>query len=127
VFLLLDGDLGFVLALAQELRGRRISAFPACTVRQAESLLRDLHLDLDALVINCRIRGACTFIERISKEQWKVKIIGIISRRHRCRKCSSWMAAQFRDPEDKTPERIQLLGEVIQRTLTRAAASNWPI
>ena len=88
-------------------------------------MLIGFHLELDALVINCGIRGTCPFVEWIVKEQRKVKIIGILSKRYRCPKCSKLLAAQFRDPEDKAPERIQLLGEVIQRILKRAAASNW--
>ena len=122
--LILDGDLGLALALARELTRRHISAFPAFTIREARSMLASFHLGLDGLVINCSFRGACFFIEQIAKEHGRAKIIAIISERHRCQKCLKRLVAQFRDPEDKAPERIRLLGEAIQRILKRAAPSN---
>jgi hypothetical protein len=55
--LMLDGDVDFMLALAQELTKRGILSCTARTVRGARSMITRFHLSPDALVIDCSIRG----------------------------------------------------------------------
>lgn len=61
--LVLGSDLGFMLALSQELCRRQIAVIPSRSVREAQSLLTELRLSLDLLLINCsrprawRVRG----------------------------------------------------------------------
>ena len=111
---MLDGDLGFMFALSQELGQRQIAAFPSRTVMEAESLLRQFHLEPAALVIDCSRPKACPFADRMVREQPGVQVVAIVSDRYRCAQCSCRPAAQFQDPEDRAPERIAYVAEVIE-------------
>ncbi|MBZ5576784.1 MAG: hypothetical protein LAP40_09525 [Acidobacteriia bacterium] len=112
--LVLDSELGFMLALSQELSKRQIACFPARTVQEAQSLLLQFRLKLDALVTHCGRPGACGFAEAVTQDRPGVPIVGIISERHRCRRCADRLAAQLRDPEDRGPERISHCADVIE-------------
>jgi cobyrinic acid a,c-diamide synthase len=115
--LVLDGELGFMFALSQELSKRHIAAFPSRTAREARSLITRFRLEPEVLVINCGSPGACALAEGVAKERRDVQIIGVISDRFQCRKCAALLAAQFRDPEDQSPERIPHCADVIQALL----------
>ena len=115
--LVLDGELGFMFALSQELSKRHIGALPARTAREARALIVRFRLDPDVLVISCASPGACSFAESVAKQRQDVDIIGIVSDRYQCKKCAGRLAATFRDPEDEAPERILYCADVIQALL----------
>ncbi|GEM_PF-2734668 len=115
--LILDGELGFMFALSQELSKHHISAFPSRTAREARSIIARFHLDPDLLVISCASPGACSFAEAIVKQRADVEIIGIVSDRYQCKRCAQRLAATFREPEDEDPDRIPHCAEVIQDLL----------
>lgn|SRR5579872_6667708 len=112
--LVLDGELGFMFALSQELSKRQMVAFPSRTVREARSMITGFRLEPDLVVINCGSPGACAFAESIAKEGRDVQIIGIVSDRSQCKKCANLLAARFQDPEDQAPDRIPHCADVIQ-------------
>jgi DNA-binding NtrC family response regulator len=84
--LVLDSDLGFMLALSQELSRRQIAVIPSRSVREAQSLLAEFRLSLNLLLMHCGRPGACAFVEEMTKAHPHVKIVGIVSERHRCRR-----------------------------------------
>jgi len=112
--LVLDSDLGFMLALSQELSRRQIAVIPSRSVREAQSLLAEFRMSLNLLLMHCSRPGACAFVEEMTKADPHVKIVGIVSKRHRCRKCAERLTAHFRDPEDRDPERIAYCANVIE-------------
>ena len=112
--LVLDSDLGFMLALPQELRGRQIAVIPSRSVREAQWLFAEFRLSLDLLVMHCRRPGVCAFAEQMMKANPHVKIVGIVTERHRCRQCAERLTAHFRDPEDRDPARIAYCANVIE-------------
>lgn len=112
--LLMDSDLGFMFALSQELARRQIAAFPSRTVTEAESLRQEFQLRLAALVIECGRPRACAFADGIARQHPGVQIVVLVSERHRCAQCATPPAAQFRDPEDRAPERISHVADVIE-------------
>ena len=115
--LILDDDLGFIFALAQELNDRHISAFPARTAREGHSIIRDLRLDPDLLVIDCSSPGACSFAGEVAKESVDVKIVGLVSEHFQCKECAERLVTTFRDPDDGAPDRISYCANVIEALL----------
>jgi len=115
--LLLDSDLGFMLALSHALSERHISAFPAASVEEGERLVSQFQLRLDGAVINCGWPGACEFSEAVKQQNPGAQIVGMATERHRCRQCASLLAATFQDPEDRDPERIGHCADTIQTLL----------
>jgi hypothetical protein len=117
--LIVDADLGFMLALSEELTKRDVSAYPARTVREARSMITRLELDLEVLVIDCTRRGAYSFAEGIAEELRNVEIIGIVSARSQCKEWAQMLAATFRHPDDEAPDRISHCADVIQELLRK--------
>ena len=115
--LIFDDELGFPFALSAELGRRSIAAYPARTLTETESLIARLRLKPDLLVINCRRRGACAFAEQIGRHRRNLKIVALVSASFECQKCADKVAAQLRDPEDKFPDRIPHVADVIQALL----------
>lgn len=120
--LLMDSDLGFMFALSQELGRRRIAAFPSRTMAEAESLRQQFHLQLAALVIECSRPRCCAFAEGIARQDPGVQILAIVTDRQRCAPCASRVAAEFRDPEDRAPERIGHVADVIEMFVRKQLA-----
>jgi hypothetical protein len=122
--MVLGSDLGFMLALAQELRERQIGVIPSRSVREAQSLFAEFRLSLDLLVMHCRRPGACAFAEQMMKAHPRVKIVGIVTERHRCRQCAERLTAHFRDPEDRDPARIAYCANVIEALVREQGRGN---
>ena len=112
--LVLDSELGFMLALSQELSRRQIASFPSRTVAEARDLVAQFRLKLDVMVLHCGRPGACSFCEALVKDHPGMQVVGIVSERHQCRQCASRLAAKLLDPEDRGPERIAHCADVIQ-------------
>src|SRR5215472_8074591 len=105
VVLMLDGDVGFMFALSQELTARDISAYPASTVREARSMLRRFRLAPDVLVIDCTVPGACSFAEGMAEQRRRAGILGIVSAGHQCEECAGLLAKTLHKLDDASPER----------------------
>ena len=112
--LMLDGDLGFMFALAQELSQHQIAAIPSRTVAEAESLVRQFDLQVAAVVIDCSRPRACAFAAEIARQHPGAQVLAIVSERYRCAQLANQWAAEFRDPEDREPERIGHVADVIE-------------
>ena len=122
--MVLGSDVGFMLALSQELSERQIAVIPSRSVREAQLLLAEFRLSLDLLLMHCSRPGACAYAEEMAKARPHVKIVGIVSERHRCRKCAERLTAQFRDPEDRDPARIAYCANVIKALVREQGRGN---
>ena len=120
--LILGGELGFMLALSQELTKRSISAYPARTAREARLMISRFQLNPDVLVINCGSPDACSFAEGLAKEHLDVEIIGIASERYQCLECADRLAATLHSSDEEAPERIPHCANVVQRLLSKQLA-----
>ena len=117
--LILDADLGFMLALSEELTKRDVTAYPARTVREARSLITRFRLDPEVVVIDCTSREACSFAEGIAEQGGNVEIIGIVSAQYQCDEFPQRLAATFCHPDDEAPERISHCADVVQTLLRK--------
>lgn len=124
IVLILDGDVGFLLAFSQELSKRGILSCPARTVAGARSMIMRFRLAPDVLMIDCSIRKVCSFAEEIADECRKVKIIGIVSARSECDQCAEQLAAILRDPDDIAPDRIPHCADLVEHLLRRQLHHN---
>jgi two-component SAPR family response regulator len=111
--LVIDRELGFMFALSQALRKRRIGAIPCCSVAEAEALLARLQPDLGVLVINCSCPGVCAFATKLRRLQSRLRVVGITSTGRQCRQCGQCLDATIRDPEDRWPEGIERCAEMV--------------
>ena len=112
---MLDGDVGFMFALSQELTARGISAYPARTVREARSMLQRFQLAPDVLVIDCTVPGVCSFAEGAAKQFRSLGVLGVVSAGHQCEECAGLLAKTLFKPDDTAPERIPGCADVIQQ------------
>ena len=119
IVLMLDGDVGFMFALSQELAARDISAYPARTVREARSMLQRFRLVPDVLVIDCSVPGACSFTKMVAEQFGSPGILGIVSAGHSCEGCAELLAKTLFTPDDTSPERITYCADVIQQLLRK--------
>jgi hypothetical protein len=110
--------------MARQNDGKSIAVIPSRSVREALSLTAKLRLSLDLLLIHCSRPGACAFAEEMTKARPHVKIVGIVSERHRCRKCAERLTAHFRDPEDRDPARIAYCANVIEALVREQGRGN---
>jgi hypothetical protein len=127
--LVLDSDLGFMLALSQELSRRQIAVIPSRSVREAQSLLAEFRLSLNLLLMHRRRPGACAFVGEMTKTHPPVKIVGIVSERHRCRKCAERLTGSLSRSGRPGPGTNRLLREshrgAGEETRTRQSLRQW--
>ena len=76
--LLVDTNLGFLFWLGSVLDRAGYTAFPARSVPDAVELLRELHLKVALLLLNCSLSGAADFIESTRGAQRRLKVIGLV-------------------------------------------------
>ena len=83
--LLIERDLGHAFCLGRTLDHAGFQAFPARTVVDAATLLRELHLTVDILMLDCLLPGALEFISTLRSSRKSVKVICLNGdREHRC-------------------------------------------
>jgi hypothetical protein len=124
VVLMLDGDVGFMFALSQELTARDISAYPASTVREARSMLRRFKLAPDVLIIDCSVPGACSFAEGMAEQLRSLGILGIVSDGYQCEQCAALLARTLSKPDDTSPDRVLFCADMIQQLLRKVLGHN---
>jgi DNA-binding NtrC family response regulator len=112
--LIIDRELGFMLALAQQLEACGLATIPSSSVTEAKRVLAATRAQLSLIIINCRCEGVCLFAEQLRKKHRRLQVIGIVSRGYRCRACSRTFVATLHDPEDRRPERVAHCAEVVR-------------
>ena len=120
--LVVDRELGFMFALSQALRKRRIAAIPACSVAEAETLIADLRPELAVLVINCSCPGVCAFAMELRQRLSQLQVVGITYPGRQCRQCAPVLAATLKHPEDRRPDRIEHCAELVSSLIKKAHA-----
>jgi len=83
--LLIERDLGHAFWLGRTLDHAGFQAFPARTIVDAATLLRELHLTVDILMLDCLLPGAWEFISTLRNSRKALKVICLNGDRdHRC-------------------------------------------
>lgn len=112
--LIIDRELGFMWALAQQLQARGITTIPSSSVREAQTVLAAIQPHLSLVIVNCRCQGACSFAEQLRKRYHLLRVVAIISRGFRCRECQRGLSATLHDPDDRGPERLAQCVELVR-------------
>jgi hypothetical protein len=76
--LILDDDLGRLLPACLALGRAGFDAVPSHTVREAESLLEALRVNVDVLVANPRLRAARSFVRRMRERNPALRVIELV-------------------------------------------------
>jgi len=103
--LAVHNDIAFLLALAIQLEDRHIGLIPAPSVKNAEQLLKELRLQPDLLIVNCRIRGVCAFAAQSLKRWPSLKVVAIVSEGHQCLKCKDLLVTTVGDSSSPMVDR----------------------
>jgi hypothetical protein len=77
--LIVDRDLGFVFWLGQHLDNIGYQALPAKGSVDATAILRELHVEIDLLIVNPDSDGASALTEALRRSQGHLKVITISS------------------------------------------------
>jgi DNA-binding response OmpR family regulator len=73
--LVVEADVGFLFWLGELLDRAGYQAFPAQNIREANALLRDLHLSVSLLILDCSLPDAEDFISTVRYSHRSVKTI----------------------------------------------------
>jgi DNA-binding NtrC family response regulator len=73
--LIVDDDIGFILWLGEILTESGYQTVPALDWRQAKSLIKDLTLRVDVLVVNPKLRGAAQAIKMLRAEHPRLRVV----------------------------------------------------
>ena len=119
--LIVHDDLGILLALSLELQNRGIGLVPANTVLTARRLLREMGLQLDVAVMGCRVRGVCELAAALVKRSRGLKIVGVVSKNHRCSRCKELFCSVL---EDGDAPWIPRWASLIERVSERSFAAH---
>jgi hypothetical protein len=111
--LIIDRELGFMWALAQQLAARGITTIPSSSVSEAQRVLAATRVQLSLVIVNCRCEGVCSFAEQLRKKHRLLRVVGIVSRGYRCRECARLLIATLHDPEDRRPDRVAQCAELV--------------
>src|SRR5690349_13517883 len=75
--LILDTDLGYAFWLCRGLDQVGYESFPARSVSDALTLLEDLAIGLDLLIVDSTVPGAADFIEALRRVNDRVKVVAL--------------------------------------------------
>jgi DNA-binding NtrC family response regulator len=120
--LILDRELGFMWALAEQLQARGIATIPSSSVEEAQTVLAEFDPQISVVILNCRCHGVCSFASQLRKKYHPLRIIGIVSERSHCRACAHLLIATFHDPEDRDPGRLAYCVQVVSILVDHARA-----
>jgi ActR/RegA family two-component response regulator len=112
--LVLDGNLGFLLALAEALEKRQINAIPARTAGEAQSLLKRLQLAPDVLVLNRSDARGRDAAEKIAKQHRDAPVLRVVSEGCGMGEGAELPTAVFRKQDEVGPEQIPYLADRIE-------------
>jgi ActR/RegA family two-component response regulator len=122
VILLVDSDLGFLFWLGQALDQAGYEAFPAMTVSDAATLLRELHLTVDLLILNCSSEGAETFLNMMRRTRKFLKTICLDGDDHLG--CINGVDAVLRPPAEITDESRSQWVQAVRALLSATSAAS---
>lgn len=107
--LLVADDLGFVFWLSQVLQSVGYTAFPAKSTSAAATLIRQLHLKVDLLIIDASVTGASALIEGLRDSRPGVTAIATFG--HTLPEHLKGIDGAFRKPEtiDRSVEKELIL------------------
>ena len=114
--LLIDRDLGFLFWLGRVLDRAGYEAFPAKSVADGVNLLRELHLTVDLLILNCSLRGASRLITTMRRAQKGLKTICLDGENHLA--CLSGIDAVCPKPGEIDERSEALWVETVSRVLS---------
>lgn len=117
--LAVHNDLALLFALALQLDARGVSLIPAHSVHDAQRLLSELRLQPDLLIVNCKLRGVCSFAVD-SFNQWPaLHVVAVVSEGHPCQTCKHLLAATIGDSSTHSIDRwLKLILAVMHQTQT---------
>jgi DNA-binding response OmpR family regulator len=78
--LILDNDPGLIFWLGNVLGSEGITALPASSITEAETLLRQLKGRVELLIANPALPGAREFAESLLQSQWRLPILAVVER-----------------------------------------------
>jgi len=76
--LLIDRDLGFLFWLGRVLDQGGFEAFPAKSIPDAETLIREFHLIVGMLIVNGALPGTQEFIAKVRQANTDLKVIALL-------------------------------------------------
>lgn len=76
--LIVDRDLGFIFWLGRMLDDVGYRAIPAKDVRNAISLLDELSLDIDVLIVNAWLPGIVSWVDFLRQSRRDLKVIAVV-------------------------------------------------
>jgi hypothetical protein len=120
--LIVDQELGFMWALAQQLQARGIATIPSSSVQEAQTVLAAIEPQISVVILNCRCHGVCSFIGQLQKKYRPLRIIGIVSEAFPCRACAHSLIATLHDPEDRDPRRLAYCAQLVSILMEHARA-----
>jgi hypothetical protein len=120
--LIIDRDLGFMWALAQQLQARGIPAIPSSSVQEARIVLAQVEPQISVVILNCCCQGVCPFVCQLRKKYHPLHIIGIVSGGAECRSCAHLLMAKLQDPEDRSPRRLAHCAQLVSILVDHARA-----
>ena len=83
--LLIERDLGYAFRIGRTLDHAGFQTFPARTVVDAATLLRELHLTVGVLMLDCALPGAGEFISALQSSRKTLQVICLNDgREHSC-------------------------------------------
>jgi DNA-binding response OmpR family regulator len=106
--IIIDRDMGFLLWLGSGLDCAGFKAFPARSVRAATALIAALHLTINAVIMDCSLRGARGFIAQIRRSGGQsVKVISLVGRpTSRSQFEVDGVCAKPTDPDDRSQAKL---------------------
>jgi hypothetical protein len=78
IVLIIDHDLGFVFWLGQTLDAIGYNTLPAKGVPEAISLLKELQVRIDILIVSSSLPGAVEFADDLRQANRKLKVIALV-------------------------------------------------
>ena len=124
--LLIDSDLGFLFWLGHALDEAGYEAFPAKSVPDAITLVRELHRTVGLLILNCSAPGAGRFLDTMRQSDELVKAICLDGEGHPA--CLPGIDAVCRKPaqfnEESKAQWVHLVRTLLSTTPARHSGSS---
>jgi hypothetical protein len=116
---MVDDDIIPLLFLAHELHNRGINLIPAKSAKEARATIARLKLQLDELIISCRVSGVCALTKELVQHRVTLEVIGIVSGYHQCSSCRPLLTYCFQDAELRDIRWMHRMVSLIQSRLAK--------
>jgi hypothetical protein len=91
IIAVIHGDLAFLLALAVSLAKREIGVVPSSSCRELDTLLQELQLEPETLIIDGRIAGVCRYAAVLQSRWPDLTVFVTISDHPTCNYCKRFL------------------------------------